>query len=154
MITKAKLFAEEIRRKWFLDRSCDDNVLLFYTWHTNKLYISLGSKAEEVISDIELARLYRTGKGIFVKKPTPDLGDEDETQPKEESNITTTYLGMDALVRQTHAGIMNGYSMTSRMVFSITIPILLVLTIILMCLISNCCCPKTFYMILLPINRQ
>lgn len=107
-----------------------------------QLYISLGSLAEKVISDIELARLYETGKRFFVRKPKLDDGIDKD--PRLESNTSTTYLGMDALVRQTHACIMNGSSVTSRVVFSITIPILLVLTLIIMCLISNCCCAQDF----------
>ncbi|XP_041474514.1 uncharacterized protein LOC121423255 [Lytechinus variegatus] len=158
MKTKAKKFAQDVRTTWFQDLGCDDNVLIFYSLYDDELYISLGETVERVISDIELVRLNRIGDqalvGKIVSTPSPQAG---AVQFNDSFTIvptttiidmaqrkTTTGEGMNTLVDVVHVAIVNGPSVSSKLVYGAAVPVLLVLIILIMCLLANWCCRPAY----------
>ncbi|XP_022093635.1 uncharacterized protein LOC110980889 [Acanthaster planci] len=137
---KAANFAKATREKWFSDLGCDDNALIFYSRFSNELYISIGEEMKGVVSDLELASLYRLGEEFFTVKSSEDQGnDHNQTTP---AGTSATYEGLKAVVDHLNEAILNGPSITSDVVFAFSIPLLLLGMMTAMCLISNICCAQ------------
>ena len=105
----------------------------------HQLYVSIGEKMEEVVSDLELASLYRLGDRYFGQLSQEDVAESGEPTP---ASTAAIYSGLDAVVRQLNEAILNGPSITSDTIFAFAIPVLLVAVLTVMCLISNVWCAQ------------
>ncbi|XP_033631096.1 uncharacterized protein LOC117293003 [Asterias rubens] len=130
-------FAKATRLNWFSKQGCDDSAVVFYSRFSNEMYISLGKKMEEVVSDLELASLYDLERHYFQIATSSTTFDGAGT-----TTSVSVYLGLDAILRQLHEAIDNGPSISSDVVFAFTIPLLLLVLLTVMCLISNICCSQ------------
>ncbi|XP_038064338.1 uncharacterized protein LOC119734832 [Patiria miniata] len=141
---KAANFAKATRAKWFSGLGCDDNALVFYSRFSNELYISIGETVEGVVSDLELASLYRLGEQYLTVDDSSSssqrgAGDEGQTTP---SSSAVTHDGLVAVVSNLNEAILNGPSISSDIIFAFSIPLLLLVVLTVMCLVSNICCAQ------------
>ncbi|PIK41529.1 hypothetical protein BSL78_21609 [Apostichopus japonicus] len=132
-VVKCDLFAQSLRDSWFDDDACDDSTLIFFSFHYKQLSLSIGEQVEIVFSDLEIAALSKLsqdvlGEGAFKRNQIAA------------SNSTQTFLGLEQVIEQLHAGILNGPSITSTVLYLIVVPVVLIMLITVMCLLANWCC--------------
>lgn len=98
-----------------------------------QLSLSIGDKIEKVFSDLEIAALFKLSKDVLGEKAFKNHQDTS-------TNFTQTFIGLEKVVEQLQAGILNGPSITSTLLYLIVVPIVLIILWAIMCLLANWCC--------------
>lgn len=126
-------FAKSLHADWQVDDGCNDSALIFFSFHFKELSLSIGDKIEKVFSDLEIAALFKLSKDVLGEKAFKNHQDTS-------TNFTQTFIGLEKVVEQLQAGILNGPSITSTLLYLIVVPIVLIILWAIMCLLANWCC--------------
>lgn len=133
-VAKCHTFAQSLRSHWFDNHTCDDSSLIFFSFHYKELSLSLGGETESVFSDLELAALMKLSHNVLGEKAF------EKSETSLSPNTTQTFIGLEQVLAQLHDGIANGPSMTSAILYSIVVPVSLVVLMAIMCLLANIWC--------------